>query len=350
VGLISHDLNIAGWAAGIMVTLTQLGYSLALVFLGPVADRVESKTLIISLMVGSAAALALAASAPSGIYFLVPCFIIGVCATSVQVFVTVGSSLADPDERGRVVGSVTGGLLSGILLARPMASFVSHHMGWRALFGLEALLVAGLALVLMFILPRRVPTLTGSYLSALALLRKLFMRSAELRRLAFGQSLLFGAFSLFWTAAPIELTRRYGLGQDGIALFALAGAGGAMIAPAAGRMADRSLGQHASIAGIVLVVGAFVVAAMTHSVWVLAACGLSIDAGVQANHVVAQRAVLSIDPHAGNSFNGLYIATFFAGGAAASAASAPLQLIGWPWLCVVGAVAATAALGIRIGK
>src|ERR1700748_1961875 len=53
------------------------------------------------------------------------------------------------------------------------------------------------------------------------------------------QLLLFAAFNLFWTASPLMLAERFGLSEHGIALFALAGAGGAFAAPIAGRLADR---------------------------------------------------------------------------------------------------------------
>lgn len=56
---------------------------------------------------------------------------------------------------------------------------------------------------------------------------------------------MFGTFNLFWTAVPIVLTQKFGFDQREIALFALAGAGGALAAPVAGRLADRGLTRPA---------------------------------------------------------------------------------------------------------
>ena len=65
---------------------------------------------------------------------------------------------------------------------------------------------------------------------------------------------MFGTFSLFWTAVPVELARNHGLSQSQIALFALVGAIGAVAAPIAGRLADaghtRSMSRCAMLLAI----------------------------------------------------------------------------------------------------
>ncbi|MCG4934224.1 MFS transporter, partial [Dorea formicigenerans] len=67
----------------------------------------------------------------------------------------------------------------------------------------------------------------------------LFADHPLLRRRTACHVLAFASFQLFWTAIPLALADRFGLTQSGIALFALAGAGGALCAPLAGRLADR---------------------------------------------------------------------------------------------------------------
>ena len=63
-----------------------------------------------------------------------------------------------------------------------------------------------------------------------------------LRRRAAYHAALYASFSLFWTAVPLLLaSERFGLSQQSIGLFALAGAGGVVIAPMAGWVADRGL-------------------------------------------------------------------------------------------------------------
>jgi hypothetical protein len=49
-----------------------------------------------------------------------------------------------------------------------------------------------------------------------------------------------GAFGIFWSGVSLRLSQPpFELGQTALALFALAGAGGAIIAPVAGMHGDR---------------------------------------------------------------------------------------------------------------
>jgi hypothetical protein len=172
----------------------------------------------------------------------------------------------------------------------------------------------------------------------------LFRGTPELRRRALVQAMIFGAASLFWTAVPLELQRRYGLGADGIATFGLVDGVGAFVAPIVGRVADGGRGRLASIAGLASISLAFAAGAVAAQVWLLCVVGIAIDAGLQANHVVSQRAVLLIRPDSASRLNSLYVAIFFAGGAIGSAASAPLALASFSSVCVVGALLAATAL------
>jgi predicted MFS family arabinose efflux permease len=344
IQLIGPDIGLAPWAAGLVVTVSQLGYCLGLMLLAPLSDLVENRALILATLAAAIAALAASAGAPTGAIFLLAAFGVGVTATAVQVMVPLAAHLSRPETRGRVVGNVTGGLLAGILLARPLSSLIADHFGWRAVFGGDAVVILVLALVLALALPRRRPRRAHSYGTLIASLWSLFRSFPELRRRAFGQAFLFGAFSLFWTSVPLELAARHGLSQSGIALFALAGAGGALAAPLAGRLADRGWARPASLLGIGAVGISYIGAGLYDRLWLLVLAAIILDAGVQTNHVIAQRAILALDHTAAGRLNSLYITIFFFGGAAGSAIAAPLFLIGWSAVAMAGAVFALGAL------
>ena len=76
--------------------------------------------------------------------------------------------------------------------------------------------------------PRRQPTSGIGYGALLASMLQLLATSRPLQRRAAYQGALFAVFNLFWTGAPLMLHDRFGFSQDGIALFALAGAGGVL--------------------------------------------------------------------------------------------------------------------------
>jgi len=342
---IGRDLGLSSKLFGLIVTTGQVGYVFGLLFIAPLGDKLENRRLLLGMLCASVVALSTAALAPDGAIFLAACFGVGISSISVQMLVTLAAFMSDPARRGQVVGSVTSGLLTGILLAWPAASFISARIGWRPLFALDALVVSALALALRSVLPRRMPANTATYATMVGSLWKILRDTPELRRRAFRQAMLFGGFSLFWTAAPLQLLSHFGLGKDGIALFGLIGGSGALIAPIAGRLADAGRGRIVGLAGMAAVVAAFLLSVLVHDLWALCLAAILINAGVQSNHVVSQRAVLSLAPDAGSRLNAIYIAIFFVGGATGSAVSTPLLQFGWTAVGMVGAAAAALALG-----
>jgi predicted MFS family arabinose efflux permease len=352
-GPISRALGMGPAAAGLVVTLTQIGYGLGLVLLVPLGDLLENRRLIALTAVGGALALVLAAIAPNAPVFLLAALLVGFGSNAAQMLVPVAAHMAPPRARGRVVGEVMSGLLAGILLARPIASVVADRLGWRPVFAISAGLMLVLAAAVLRVLPERRPLADHSYRSLLASLGQLLKETPVLRRRALYQGTLFGAFSLFWTAAPLLLEGpTYRLSQTWIAVFALAGASGALIAPVAGRLADRGLTRPASGA-------AFAAAALCFGLGLvgrgggalglaaLVIAGLLLDLGVQTSQVLGQREIYSLAAEARSRLNGLYVALFFIGGALGSGlGGAVYAWAGWMGasllglgFCLVGAAA-----------
>ncbi|HEY8683029.1 MAG TPA: MFS transporter [Rhodanobacter sp.] len=344
--VIGVDLGMRPWSFGLMVTLGQAGYCLGLLLIAPLGDLLENRRLLVILMALSALSLALAGMARAGSVFLLACLGIGVTSTSVQLLVAMATLSAAPQARGNMVGRVTGGLLLGILLAWPVANLVNAWFSWRTLFLGDALLVALLAIVVRRALPCHLPPQGTGYRALLASLWPLWREHAELRRRTAIQALLFGVFSLFWTSAPLWLKARYGLGAGGMALFGLVGAAGAFAAPLAGKLADRGHERAASAAGLIAVIVGCVLVMAGGPVYLPVTGGLLIDAGVQTNHVISQRRILSLQTESAHRLNSLYIALFFLGGAIGSAPAAPLYLHDWRLPAAIGACAGLVALGL----
>jgi predicted MFS family arabinose efflux permease len=224
-----------------------------------------------------------------------------------------------------------------------VASLIAAGFGWRAVFAASALLMAAIDLMLLRTLPRRQPALGASYLRLLASLWPLLRDTPVLQRRIVYQSALFASFALFWTAAPLLLAGApFHLGQVGIALFALAGAGGALAAPIAGRLADAGWTRPGTGLSIALVGAAFAfsrVGGEGHgSVVLLTLAAVLLDFGVQSNQVFGQRAIYALAGEHRSRLNGIYIGIFFGGGAIGSALAGPaLARDGWEavsWLGV----------------
>ena len=213
------------------------------------------------------------------------------------------------------------GLILGILLARPLSSLIADHFGWRAVFALSAAITVGFALLLSRTLPHRQPAPGASYGRLLWSLQALLRTSPILRRRTAYQTMAFAAFSIFWTAVPLQLAGpAFGLSQTGIALFALSGAAGALIAPVAGRIADRGWGRPATGLSLLAIAISFLLAWVgRESIAMLVLAGLLLDMGVQCSMVVGQRAIYSVGAEVRSRMNGVYMAIFFFGGAVGSA-------------------------------
>src|SRR5471032_1426429 len=311
VGPISRATGLTPGAAGLIVTLTQIGYCLGLLFIVPLGDLMENRRLIFIALLTAAVALLAAASTSSAALFLLAALCIGLCSVAAQVLVPFAAHLSLPHTRGQTVGTVMSGLLMGIMLARPVASLMADALGWHAIFFISAADTAALAFVLRRKLPLRQPVSSLSYPALLASMWHLLKATPILRRRAAYQACMFGAFSLFWTTVSLELTSAdFAVSQSGVAIFALVGVAGAIASPIAGRLADRGMSRYTTA---LLVHGG-----RTLELGVLVLASIVLDMGVSANLVTGQRAIFALAPEVRSRLNGLYMAIFFVGGAVGS--------------------------------
>ena len=340
IGPISDTLQLRAGLAGLIMTLTQLGYGAGLLLLVPLADVVENRRLIVGALVGAVIGLVGIALSDSAVTFLAASFLVGACAVAAQVLLPFASHLAPEATRGKVVGNIMAGLLGGIMLARPFASVVAASLGWRAVFWISAVLMASLIVVLWRVLPQRQPHASVGYARTMASLPGIVWNTPLLRRRGFYQGMMFAAFQSFWTAVPLALVHEFGMGQLGIGLFALAGAAGALLAPVAGRLADRGLTRPATGVAIVVALLSFGLGAVSmhfHSLAGLVAAGILLDGAVQLCQVLNFRSLFMLAPELRGRLNGLFMTFIFICAAVASGIAAAVYAFhGWTGLCLLG--------------
>ena len=325
IGPISRATGLDPGAAGLIVTLTQLGYCLGLLFIVPLGDLVENRRLIFIALLTTAVALLSASATSSALLFLFACFCIGLGSVAAQIVVPFAAHMSKPETRGKTVGKVMSGLLMGIMLARPVSSLIADAFGWHAIFVLSALGTTALAFLLRARLPQRRPDSGLHYFALLGSMWHLLKTTPILRRRAAYQACMFGAFSLFWTCVSLELTGpNFNLSQSGVAIFALVGVAGAIASPIAGHRADQGKSRSTTFIALALGVLAFAMPLLVHSserlvnLGVLVATSVVLDMGVSANLVTGQRAIFALPPEIRSRLNGLYMALFFMGGALGS--------------------------------
>ncbi|MDF0605120.1 MFS transporter [Neisseriaceae bacterium TC5R-5] len=343
IGPIARTLGMSASAAGLIVTLTQLGYVVGLLFLVPLGDLFENRKLAITVMSVSAVGLLACSLASSPGLFLGASLLVGLGSVTVQILVPYAAHLAPEAMRGRVVGNVMSGLMLGIMLSRPVASFITDLSSWRVVFVLSFGLMVILALLLRRLLPPRPVHAKLHYGELLASMLQLALHTPVLQRRGLYHACMFAAFSLFWTTVPLLLAGPlFGLSDIGIALFALAGVAGAVAAPLAGRVADRGWTRAATAFALLSASAAFL---LTHlgtlgsgfSLGCLVAAAILLDFAVSANLVLGQRVIFTLNPAYRARLNGLYMATFFCGGAFGSAVSTYIfTAYGWQITSLVG--------------
>ncbi|MDX8494896.1 MFS transporter [Mesorhizobium sp. VK22B] len=355
VGLIGPSLGAAASESGLVSMATLLGYAAGLFFLVPLSDLIENRALVLRMLSAAALAAAIASFAPSASSLLAVLFVLGAACSCIQVLVPVAASMAPPGQDGRVIGDVMSGLMIGILLSRPLASFVADAFGWRAFYGISAAALALLAILLGLTLPRRRPLAHSSYAALLVSLFELLRQEPVLRRHALTASLVMATFSVFWTAVALRLaTPPFELGQRGIALFALVGAGAAAATPIFGRAGDRGFTRPATVLchlGLIAALGlaAWAGATAAGGAWLpLVLMGVSavlLDVGVTGDQTLGRRAINLLQPKARGRLNGLFVGIFFIGGAIGSLlAGFSWAWGGWNAVCAAGAVFGVAAL------
>ena len=341
IGLIAPDIGLSPRAAGLIVSLTQVGYALGLFFLVPLGDLLENRRLMMVTTGVCVVALAAIATTHDAHVFLALALLVGVSSVCVQIMIPLAANLAPEASRGRVVGGVMSGLLVGIMLARPVSSFVADHFGWRVMFGAAAVVAVFVEIVFALTMPKHQPAHRASYGQLIGSLWTMLRERPVLRRRSFIQGCMFASFTLFWTAAPLELSRTYAFSQTQIALFALIGAMGAISAPIAGRLADAG---HTRVATLSVIVGAILcyLPGIVHPAWgwaSLMVTGVAIDFCVQMNMVLGQREIYALDATSRGRMNAVYMTSLFIGGAfGAALASALFTHGGWAWAATAGAV------------
>lgn len=347
LGLFIRDFGASPREVAAMPFLCQIGYALGLFFLAPLGDRVERRKLIIVTLLGLSLSLTGAALAPSLVWLGVACLLIGILTTVVQQIVPLAVHLADPAQRGKVVGTVTGGILVGILLARTVSGYISDHLHWRAMFAIAAGLMLVLAALLATFLPRVAAVTQDGYGRILVSLFGFFARYRALRLAGLCQAMMFACFSAFWANLALVLRLPpYHLGATEVGLMGLVGAVGALAAPIAGRIADRRGPQAVVTLSAFLVLASFLLFILVQGSLIALVIGVILmDLGVQSALVSNQASVHTLDSGARSRINTVFMTTMFCGGALGSVlGGTAFEAWGWSGTCWIGIGASTIAV------
>ncbi|KAM3093102.1 MFS transporter [Phormidesmis sp. 146-12] len=337
---IAQSLNASVQDAGLIPTLGQIGYALGNLLIVPLGDLLERRRLIVTMLIGTAIALAAAAVSPTITWLVVASLIIGVTTIVPQITVPFAALLAPPAVRGKVVGTVMSGLLIGILLARTVSGFVGAELGWRAMYWIASGVMLILALVLFRVLPRSQPAVVLTYQQLMRSMLKL-VREPVLQEASITGAAAFGAFSVFWSTLIFLLEQPpYQYGSEVAGLFGLIGVVGAAAAPLAGKLADKKSPRLAVALGLITTALSFLVFWLFgYRLWGLVVGVILLDLGVQVTTVSNQALIYRLPEETHSRLNALFITFYFVGGALGSFLGAyGWQLWQWNGVCAAGAL------------
>ncbi|MCI0993879.1 MFS transporter [Pseudomonas corrugata] len=342
------SLSVQPGTVGVVVTATQVGYALGLLFIVPLGDLLNRKKLILMQLLLSAVALCAVGLAQSWGMLLGAMVLVGLMAVVVQALVAYAATLASPDQRGETIGTVTSGVVLGILLARFVSGAVADLAGWRGVYFGSAVLMVGMAWLLYRTMPASTtPPTRGNYWQLLRSVLELYLTERTLRVRGTFALLIFAAFSVLWTAMVLPLSAPpLSLSHTQIGLFGLAGVAGALAATRAGRLADQGLGNRTTGIALGILTLSWLPTALVESSLLGMVVGVVLlDFAVQTVHVTNQSLIFAARPDAQSRLVGAYMCFYSVGsGLGAIAATYTYAHFGWVSVCLLGAAISGMAL------
>lgn len=339
---LAHAFALDRAVAGAVVSATQAGSVLALLGLLPLADRGDRRRLLRLQWAALVLALLWLAAARTAVWLLSGMLLAGLLGTALtQGLIAYTATLAPPEQRGRVVGTVQGGVFIGLLLARVMSGAVASALDWRAVYLLSASVMAGLALLLWQRLPALpVAQVPARWCELLGSMLGMLRNDRTLRERGPLALLLFAGLNVFWAAAPLPLSAPpLHWSTAAIGALGLAGLAGAVLAARVGYWMDRGFAHRVSVGALVLMLVAWwPLLGLPHSLALLLLGVVVLDLGGQALHISNQALLLRAPAEQHGRLVALYMLFYAVGSGAGAVAGTWMQARhGWPTVCLLGA-------------
>ncbi|OCQ53656.1 Inner membrane transport protein YnfM [Photorhabdus australis subsp. thailandensis] len=336
---IALQFNLTASEASFIVTSAQLSYAIGLIFLVPLGDMLERRGLIVSMTILAAIGLIITAMSQNIWQMLLGTALTGLFSVVAQLLIPLAATLALPHQRGKAVGTIMGGLLLGILLARTISGTMATLGGWRTIFWIASILLVTLSLTLWRYLPRYKQVTNLNYFQLLGSIVKLVTTTPLLRVRAILGALTFATFSLLWTPMAFLLSAPpFNYSEGVIGLFGLVGAAGALMATRTGQLVDKGKGSLTTSIALILLLLSWIPIGFAKESLISFLIGILIlDIAIQGVHVTNQSTIYRIMPEARNRLTAAYMTSYFIGGALGSlVAGYAYKHLGWYGITAAG--------------
>ena len=333
---------------GLLVTATQIGYAMGILFILPLGDFVRRKRMIAIVMVLSVLALASCAISPSFIILSLSLFSMGIVTISGQIILPLAGDLSREDERGHIVGIVSSGITTGILFSRFASGIIAGFWGWRSVYVIAAALNLVMVLVMIYVLPE-IPAKNKfkSYGKLLASVFTTFKNHRSLPNILLHSGLIFGLiFNIFWTSLTFLLSADpFNYNTFQIGLVSLAGLAAAVFGVEIGKFQDKGLSIPALGAFIVVCLVSMLCGfAFRDSIVAIVIVAAILSVAVQGVSVLTQTRLFNLSQGERSRLNTVFVVNNFIFGAVGSALASLLwSLGGWSYVMIAASVVSVAA-------
>lgn len=334
---------------GLLVTATQIGYAMGILFILPLGDFVRRKRMIAIVMVLSVLALVSCAISPSFIILALSLFSMGIVTISGQIILPLAGDLSREDERGHIVGIVSSGITTGILFSRFASGIIAGFWGWRSVYVIAAALNLVMVLVMIYVLPE-IPAKNKfkSYGKLLASVFTTFKNHRSLPNILLHSGLIFGLiFNIFWTSLTFLLSADpFNYNTFQIGLVSLAGLAAAVFGVGIGKLQDKGLSIPALGAFIVVCLVSMVCGfAFSDSIVAIVIVAAVLSVAVQGVSVLTQTRLFNLSQGERSRLNTVFVVNNFIFGAVGSALASLLwSLGGWSYVMMAASAVSVAAL------
>lgn len=342
LAVIGQQFHTPSSDTALLVTLTQLGYGLGVLFLVPLGDFVDRRRLASAMVLLCITALMLTAASQSFWFFAVVQLFLGLASSATMVLIPYVASHTAAEERGQRVGQMITGILLGILLARTVSGLVADVLSWRAMYLLAAVAATTILITIRkLMVPAAPSSVKISYVGLITSMLSLLKEHRTLRVRAFYCMMGMGSFSILWTGLTLFLSGEpYHFQPSSIGLFGLIGAAGATSAGIAGRISDKGYVPALTTGlAVLLVLSWGLMAEARVSLLFLAGGILLMDVAAMGLQVVHQSVIYKLQPEAQSRITSIFVTSGFIGMSLGSALSS-VGFRHWQWagICAFGAV------------
>lgn len=339
LNLIRNDLHATEFQANLIAMITQVGYAIGLFFIVPLGDLYHRKRIILTNF--TLLTISLLAIATAGHIYQVwaASLVTGICSMIPQIFVPIASQFSRPERKGRNVGIVISGLLTGILASRVISGWVGELWGWRTMYFIAAGLMGVCALAILRIMPDVRPTFQGKYRQLMHSLLDLVRDYPALRSYALRSGLAFGSFLAMWSCLAFKMGGApFYAGSDVVGYLGLCGIAGALTASFVGQWVKKvGVRRFNFIGGALILLAWAAMYCWSHSYVGIVAGVLLIDIGMQCIQLSNQTSVFELCPQASNRINTIFMTTYFVGGSLGTLlAGYCWDALGWTGVTLAG--------------